>query len=100
MTKTLIFIYILTCGFGLKSIVGSTIGNVAKTSCNFQKVYHLYSYLSKEIFYSKTNGFKCEIKNSDFIFDLDKNDQLLKNKFNKIIKGNTYMTIEMKWSKN
>ena len=37
--------------------------------CAIDKVYRLHNFLGKEIFYEKTIGLKCDIKNSNFTLD-------------------------------
>ena len=88
----------LLISFWLDAILGSKIEHVVKDSCDFQNVDLLFSYISKDRFYIKLKGFKCDITKSDFTFDLDKNDQLMRNKFLNIYRTRgieKYIYVEM-----
>ena len=43
----------------------------AEKSCVIRKTNVLKSFLATDIFYKKSNAFKCEIKNSDFTLDVN-----------------------------
>lgn len=101
--RNLIVMCILAC-IWLKTITGSSVISLGKSKCSIQKVNYLWNFLGKELIYNKKfNGFKCDIKSKDFTFDLDKNNQLLKNQiFDKLLKIENFSTplvIEINWSK-
>ena len=99
--KLNLLVFILAC-ISSEVPTGSSEMSMAKANCAFQNVNDLWGYFAKELMYKKFKGYKCDITRSDFSFDLNKNDHLIKNQMldliDNIIYGNE-ITIEMNWSK-
>lgn len=72
----------------------------SSATCKIQNVDNLYDFLGKEIVYKSNLGLECEIKRTDFTFDLDKKDKLIKNQIHKIQNRSINVVVELKWSKN
>lgn len=60
--------------------------NQATKYGSITKVNYLHDFLGKEIFYDKSPGLRCEIKNSDFTFD-NEGFNMLGKKYQRILKN-------------
>ena len=67
--------------------------------CSVGKINYFWDYLGKEIFYKQLNGFKCDIKNSDFSIDSDR-FKMIKKEIVKHSRQEKYKHVEFNWVSN